>query len=178
MNKRVLTLAIAAMLVACTGWAGDQIRWLNVHVSDHSDATEVKLHLPFSMVLTLIDAVQTDELRNGKVHIDIDHAEVDWVAIVEELKRAPEGEFITIEEPDAHVVVSKKAGLVSINVNEDGDHGEKVQIWLQEPLLAAFSVDADNRLDLRALIASLETLGNGELVRVESSDADVRVWVE
>lgn len=177
MMKRSLTFAAALMLAASVAWADEQVRWLNVHVSDHSDATEVKLHLPFSMVLTLIDAVQTDELRNGKVHIDIDEADVDWVAIVEELKRSPEGEFITVEDREAHVVVSKKAGLVSIDVEERGPGGEKVKIRLQEPLLAAFSIDVDNRLDLKALLASLESVG-GELLTVESDDANVRVWVE
>jgi len=177
MNRKALTAAAAVMLVACTAWAGEQVRWLNVYVNDHGDETEVKLHLPFSMVLTLIDAVQTDELRDGKVHIDIDDAEVDWMAIVEELKRSPEGEFITVEEPDAHVVVSKKAGLVTIDVEERGHRGEKVRIRLQEPLLAAFSIDTENQLDLRALLASLEDVG-GELLTVESTDANVRVWVE
>jgi len=177
MNRKALAIAAAAILTAGAAWTAEPVRWFNVHVSDRSDATEVKLHLPFSMVLTLVDAVQTEQLRHGKVSLHIDDVDVDWVAIVEELKVAPEGEFVTVEAPDGRVRFNKRAGLVSIDVEEGGEHGEKVLITLQEPLLAAFSVDVENRLDLRALLAGLEKV-NGELLTVHGDDADVRVWVE
>ena len=178
MRTKILGLAAVAALAGSWAVAGEAVRWLSVNVTDRNDKTEVKVHVPFSLVLTAVDAVNTEELRDGKVSLHMDHCDVNWVAIVKELQRAPEGEYLTVEQPDAHVVMGKRDGVVTVDVQESGEHGERVKVRLLEPLLSALVVDDQNRLDVRALLAKLQEVQVGDLLRVEGGDADVRVWVE
>jgi hypothetical protein len=177
MVKSKLVVALAAGLLAVAALAAEPVRWINVDVAEHSDDTTVKVHLPLSLVLTLIDAVHTKDFSDGKVTLHVGHADVDWVAILQELQKAPEGDYVTVEEPDANVHFSKKDGVVTVDVKEKGKDGERVLVRLQEPLLQAVRVDGD-RLDVKELLTRLVDVKVGDLLTVESADANVRVWVE
>ena len=45
-------------------------------------------------------------------------------------------------------------------------------------LMDAFSFGEENTLDVAALLESFDKLPDGELVRVTSEEANVRVWIE
>jgi hypothetical protein len=177
MTSSKLVAAAAAGLLAAAAFAAEPVRWINVHVVEHEDNTDVKVHLPLSLVQTLVDAVHTKDFDAGMVTIDMDRAEIDWVVILRELQKAPEGEYVTVEEPDASVHFGKQDGVVTVDVQEKGEHGEHVVVRLQEPLLNAVKVEGD-RLDVRALLSRLTEAKVGDLLTVESTDANVRVWVE
>jgi hypothetical protein len=176
MGRTVLSALVVALGVTVAG--AEQGRWVNVHVAQHRDDTRVELHLPVNLVLTVLDSVKAEGLRHGKVHLGVRSSEVDWVAILRGVREAPEGDYVRVSERDAEVLVRKRAGVVTVEVNERGDRGERVLVTLPEPLLDAFVVDEDDRLDLRAFLAALGRSPAGDVLQIESADANVRIWVE
>ena len=55
-RKVVILVAIAALLAAPAAYAGDETRWVNVHVTENSSNTNVEVHLPLNLVLTVLRA--------------------------------------------------------------------------------------------------------------------------
>jgi len=45
-------------------------------------------------------------------------------------------------------------------------------------MMAALTFGDENTLDVAALLGSFDQLPNGELVKVTSNEANVRVWIE
>jgi hypothetical protein len=178
MRGRLVVLVGMVVLAASWATAGEPIRWLNVNVKDSHEKSEVKLHVPLPLIAGVVDAIDTNQLRGGKVSLHMERCDVNWLAIVKELRKAPEGDYVTVEQPKAHVVMGKRDGVVTVDVQEAGEHGAHVKVRLLEPLLDALTIDDQNRLDVDALLARLQSSDVGELLRVEGGDADIRVWVE
>ena len=176
--KRRVALVITGLLLAATAMAGEPMRWLNVNVQEHGDKTTVKVRVPISLVRSVMSAVKTKDFDAGVVTLDAEDAEVDWAKLLEAIKSAPDGDFVTVEAPDAHVAISKKGGTIHIHVTQKDDEKAHVNVTVPADLIAALSVDEQNRLDLRPILDRLAELPTGNLVTVESSEADVRVWIE
>lgn len=178
MRNRPIILGAAAMLVAAAAFGAEPTRWLNVHVNAVEDKTEVELHLPFALVATALESVHGHGLEGGKVCLGTHDVDVDWQAILAEVRRSPDGLAVKVKETDGSVVVTKQAGMVLVTVDEVDGEQAHVEVRLPEQLLDAFVVDEQDRLDLKALVGALERFGAGELVRVTAPDAHVRIWVE
>jgi len=178
MRNRPIILGATAMLVAAAAFAAEPTRWLNVHVNAVEDQTEVELHLPFALVATALESVHGHGLEGGKVSLGNHHVDVDWPAILAEVRRSPDGLAVKVRETDGAVVVTKQGGMILVTADEVDGEKAHVEVRVPELLLDAIVVDDDNRLDLKALVGALERFGTGELVRVTAPDANVRIWVE
>ena len=178
MRSKVLLAAGTSILAAGVVLAAAPQRWFNVDVTEHDEGTEVHLHLPVSLVQTVLGAVDTRTIRHGELQIDCGDVDVDWQALLKELRAAPEGKYVTVKGRDGDVMMSKTGGLVRIDVRELHGDEEQVEVILPVTLLDAFGIDGDGRIDLKALAAGIGSLGPGELVRVKSKDASVRIWME
>jgi len=178
MRNRPIILGAAAMLVAAAAFGTEPTRWLNVHVNAVEDQTEVELHLPFALVATALESVHGHGLEGGKVSLGNHHVDVDWPAILAEVRRSPDGLAVKVRETDGAVVVTKQGGMILVTADEVDGEKAHVEVRVPELLLDAIVVDDDNRLDLKALVGALERFGTGELVRVTAPDANVRIWVE
>ena len=116
--------------------------------------------------------------RVGHVDLDIDDADVDWAELFAAVKDAPDGQFVTVDSRDGQVSVSKQGGTLLIDVSEiDGDNA-KVKVMVPVEFMDALSVNEDDQIDIAALLSSFDRFPNGDIVTVESSDANVRVWIE
>ena len=172
-----LTCVVGLMLVGVAN--GDEpTRWLNVDVTEQSSNTNVKVHLPLDLVLTVIDGVKVDHFDAGKVDLELGDADVEWAKILSAIKDAPDGKFVTVASDDADVEVKKQSGLMTVHVTEKVHDNAVVDVKLPMNLIDAVSIDEDNRIDVKAILSSLASLPDGELVKVTSDEANVRVWVE
>lgn len=178
--KTPRSLIFAVALLAALPLAADEpVRWLNVHVTDADEEADVKVHLPMTLVLALLDGIDVDGFRHGRVDLELDDdVDIDWPRVMSALREAPDGEFVKVESRDADVTVRKQAGTMRIHVIQKEDEHAVVDVTLPATLIDALSVDEHNTLDIRTLLASLEELPNGDLVTVTSRDANVRVWIE
>jgi hypothetical protein len=177
-KAKTVVLAVAAFLVASLALCASGTRWLNVHVQERTDGTEVSLHVPFNLVHAVVEAVHTEELSGGRLRLHVEGCEVDWPRILRELDAAPDGQYVTVKDGEADVAMSKQAGMVRVDVDERSGEHARVRIRFPESLLAAFRVEADGRIDIKALLVELEKVPVGDLITVASDEADVRVWVE
>jgi hypothetical protein len=178
MKKRITIIATAALLAAALSFAGEPVRWLNVHVVSHEDNAKVDVRVPMNLVTAVLGSVKTDQIRAGKIRLDVNNVQIDWPKLLNAIKQAPDARFVTIASDDADVTISKKAGTVFIKVHQKTQHKADVNVQIPESLLGAISIDQQNRLDLNALLQALGKTTRGDLVRVTAPDADVRVWID
>lgn len=178
--KRTSTmLLVLALVAAVPAMAGDQTRWLNIHVTDTHEGANVQLHLPFGLVMAVLDGIDVDSFHRGKIEIELDHdAEIDWPQLMKALKDSPDGDYVTVTSDDADVKVQKADGTLRIHVTQKDDEQAVVDVTLPETMIDALSFDDHNEIDVKALLAELDRLPAGEIVRVTSNEANVRIWVE
>jgi hypothetical protein len=167
----------AVVLAASLAGAQAPTRWINVNVVEPASSTKVQVHLPLELVLNVMDGIKVDHFDAGKVELELD-GDIDLPKILAAVKDAPDGEFVTVEDPEANVQVTKKAGTLYIHVTGKGPDQEVVDVKLPAEVMTALQIDDQNRLDVKALLTSLANLPNGDLVTVTSADANVRVWIE
>jgi len=178
MNRKITAIAAAAILFAGFAVAAEGTRWINVNVSEHTEGTNVEVHLPLNLVLSVLKSVDVDNFHRGHIDLDVDDVDVDWAEVFAAVKDAPDGQFVTVDSHDATVSVSKQGGTLFIDVNElDGDNA-KVKVTVPVEFMDALSINDSSEIDVAALLESFDQLPNGDLVTVESDDANVRVWIE
>ena len=183
MNERVQSRLVASvfligvMVFVGVSGAAEPTRWINVDVDATEDGASVQVRLPLKLVLSVINAIDTDGFRDGFVDMRVHDADIDWVALFEAVKTSPDGEFVRVKADDANVVVSKIGGSILVNVEE---HSEQARVEVNVPaeLIDAITIDDHNRLDIATLLTRLGDLQIDDLVRVESPDANVRVWID
>lgn len=178
MKFKLATLIAIAALVALPLSATEETRWLNVHVTEAEGGTNVQVHLPLSLILAVINSVEVENFHGGKVDLEISDAEIDWPQLMAAIKDAPDGEFVKVTAEDANVVVSKRDGILHVNVVEADEDNATVNVTLPMAMIDSLKIDENNQIDIAALLQSLDQLPNGDLVTVQSDDANVRVWVE
>lgn len=180
MKRKVLVLvALAALLAAPTASAGDETRWINVHVTENSTNTNVEVHLPLNLVLTVLRNVDVENFHGGQVDLDLDEdMDINFPEIIAAVKDAPDGKFVTVTSDEADVNVHKQGGTLYVTVNQKDDEMAKVEVTVPLELMDALSFGEENTLDVAALLQSMDQLPNGELVKVTSNEANVRVWIE
>lgn len=177
MKRKALILATLVLSVGLVAGAASE-KWLNVTVVEAESNTNVKVHLPLNLVLSVLGAVDVEGLEGGKVDLHTHDVDLDWVEILTSLKSASDGEYLTVESDDADVKVTKNDNTILISVHEKTDEQAQVEVVLPAQILEAIHVDDEDRLDVAALLQAFDTLPQGDLVRVTSNEANVRIWVE
>lgn len=177
MGRKSLVLATLFMAVCLVAGAGDG-KWINVHVTENETNTNVKVHLPLNLVLSVMGAVDVEGFEGGKVHLHTKDVDVDWLEVLSSVKGAVDGEYLVVESDEADVNVTKKADTILVTVDQKVDEQAKVEIVLPTQIINAIHVDEEDRIDIAALLKGFDDLPVGDLVRVTSADVNVRVWVE
>lgn len=178
MNRKVWTLvAIVALLLAPAAFA-QETRWVNVHVTENSSSTNVEVHLPLNLVLTVLRNVDVENFHGGHVDLDLGETDINFPEIMKAIKDAPDGKFVTVTSDEADVNVRKEGGTIYVNVNQKDDEMAQVEVTMPMEMMNALTFGDDNTLDVAALLQSFDQLPNGTLVNVTSTDANVRVWIE
>jgi len=171
----LLCSASVAGVSAQTAQTADQ-KWLHVRVEDKGpDEETVRINLPLELVATLIPMIESEGFRHGKVHWDMDEVrEIDFPAMVDALRKAEDGEYISVDGRDEKVRVMKQDDRLLIHVDEDD---EKVDIQIRFDVVDALFT-AEGELDLVSALQALGKEGDCEIVRVDGDDEHVRIWID
>jgi hypothetical protein len=180
MKRNLIALVtVVALMAAPAAFAQDDSRWVNVTVTENSSNTNVQVHLPLNLVLTVLRNIDVENFHKGHVDFDIDDdMDINFSEILAAVKDAPDGKFVTVTSDEADVNVHKQAGMLYVTVNQKEDEMAQVEVTMPMEMMDALTFGDENTLDVAALLGSFEKLPNGELVKVTSTDANVRVWVE
>jgi len=175
----MLTVLTGLLLAATVALAASATRYLHVRVSNPATHELVRVNVPLMLAEKVIPAINHGELRNGKVHIgDFTADHVNVRAILDALKTAPEGEFVTVQDTGNDVRVAKEHGQLVVHVI-DRKGNENVDVTVPWEVAEALIADTDeNQLNVEAAIKALEGVGDMTLVRVSGHDETVRVWID
>ncbi|MGH9514745.1 MAG: hypothetical protein ACRD3P_03590 [Terriglobales bacterium] len=174
-----LALSSAILLTATLALAASATRYLHVKVTNPTSHELVRVNVPLALAEKVIPAINHGDLRDGKVRIGNMHAdEVNVRAILDALKTAPEGEFVTVQNTGDDVRVAKEHGQVVVHVI-DKNSKETVDVTVPWDVVEALvSNTADDQLNVEAAIKALQNVSDTTLVRVSGSDENVRVWID
>lgn len=174
-----LVLCSAILLTATLAFAATATRYLHVKVTNPTSHELVRVNVPLTLAEKIIPAINHGDLRDGKIHIgNLDADKVNIRAILDALKTAPEGEFVTVQNTGDDVRVAKEHGQVVVHVI-DKNSKERVDVTVPWDVVEALvSETTENQLNVEAAIKALQNVGDTTLVRVSGSEENVRVWVD
>jgi len=178
--KKALPLLAVLLLAATITFAAAPERYLHVRVTNPTTHELVRVNVPLSLAEKIIPAINNGDLRDGKVHVGgLEANNVNVRAILEALKTAPEGEFVTAQQNDSDVHVAKEHGQLVVHVI-DKNSKEKVDVTIPWEVAQALIADTtENQLNVEAAIKALENIaGDVNLVSVVGHDETVRVWID
>lgn len=179
---KTLKYALPICAVLLTGtllFAVTTTRYLHVRVNNSVTHEVVRVNVPLSLAEKIIPAINKGKLHDGKVHIGkFKTDDVNLSQILDALKTAPEGEFVTVQQNDNDVRVAKEHGMLVVHV-VDQHSKENVDVTVPWEVAQALSSDVDeNQLNIEAGIKALEKAGDVTLVSVVGKDENVRIWVD
>jgi len=190
-THRVLaTLAALALFAVMAAPAAAQSetagKWLHVRVIESGDGESVRVNVPLALAEAILPSLKIKHLQNGKVkiedHVRVHMEDVDLRAILDAVKSAEDGEFVTVESKNKdNVRVAKRGGYLLVEVREndkDGKQREKVDVKVPMAVVEALLSGGKDELDILAAIRALARHGDTELVSVQDGKSTVRVWID
>jgi hypothetical protein len=157
-------------------------RWLHVRVicTDGKGDT-VRVNVPLELAEKVLPAVNHDRLHNGKVKIDssAEFGDVDLHAIMDAIRSAKDGEYVTVQGNDNDVRVAKEGNHLMIHVvDKSGSKKSQVEVRVPMKVIEALLSAGKDELDLVAALHALGAQGDVELVSVKDSENIVKVWLD
>jgi hypothetical protein len=154
-------------------------RWLHVRViSTDGKGETVRVNVPLELAEKVLPAVNHDRLHAGKVRIDRSD-DVDLRALMEAIRTAKEGEYVTVADDDNDVRVAKEGDHLTIHVlDKSGSQKPQVEVKVPVKVIDALLSSGKEELDLVAALHALGAEGDTELVSVKDSENTVRVWLD
>lgn len=166
-------------------------QWIHVRVESKDNGGEtVRVNVPVEMAAKVLPAIHNGQLSNGRIHIDNAHMnDVDMRALLDAVRTAKDGEYVTIQSNENNVRVAKSGGYLFVNVTDknrekkDGAKGEnksesKVEIKVPIKVVDALCSAGKDELDIVAALKALSSHGDTELVTVKDNENIVRVWID
>ncbi|MFQ5817931.1 MAG: hypothetical protein ACE5H2_08250 [Terriglobia bacterium] len=178
--RKALSGLLLVLVAATVALAQPADRWLHVRVEKSGEEPEtLRVNLPLALAEAVLPAIHVDPLRGGKLKLrEIKIHEVDWRAVLEAVRAAGEGEFLTIESAHESVRVAKEGGYLIVKVREDEQKNQQVDVKLPFPVVEALLSGEEDELDLVAALRVLSAHGDIELVTVKDGAETVRVWID
>jgi hypothetical protein len=159
-------------------------RWLHVRVVNADNKGEtVRVNVPLDLAESVLPTINKERLHNGKVSIDEAHIkDVDFHALMQAVRNAKDGEYVTVQGGDQDVRVAKEGGRLLVHVKDKshGDNSKHSDVEVKIPMHvidALFSAGKDE-LDIVAALHALAAQGDTELVSVKDAGSTVRVWLD
>lgn len=178
--KKLLAILAMLSMTAAAAWAAPAERYLHVRVDDATNGQKVRINIPLSLAARVIPAIDHGRLRDGK--IEIGHFDANGVnvrQVLDALKTAPDGEFVTVQQPGENVRVAKKNGMLIVRVRDTKGKKQNVDVTVPWTVAEALASTTDkNQLNVEAAIQALEKAGNMTLVTVTGDHQNVRIWID
>ena len=159
-------------------------RWLHVRiVNSDSKAETVRVNVPLELAENVLSTINKEHLHNGKVTIDQAHMDdVDLHALMNAVRTAKDGEYVTVQGTDQDVRVAKEGGRLLVHVKDKtrGEHSKHSEVEIKIPMhvIDALFSAGKNELDVVAALHALAAQGDTELVSVKDADSTIRVWLD
>jgi hypothetical protein len=194
-----VTGALPAKVYGQNASKSDQ--WIHVRVVSKDDGGEtVRVNLPIEMAVKVLPAIQNDHLHDGKVRVcNTDVRDVDLRVMLDAVRSARDGEYVTVQGHEEDVRVAKNGGYLYIHVTDKKSHvsdasedsdgkkkhdkggsakESKVEIKVPMKVVDALLSSGKDELDLVAALHALSANDNMDLLSVKDGEETVRVWID
>ena len=186
MRKQIRLIPIFCLLAAglattaASAIAAPPERYLHVRVEDSTKGENVNVNVPLSMAETVLPAVNKGPLHDGRITVPSAKMNgIDIHAILNSVRTAPDGEFVTVKEKTQDVSVSKRDGNIVIHVRDSKKSGQSVDATIPMKVVNALvSGTQTDELDVAAALRALSDAGDTLLVTVQDATENVRVWID
>ena len=188
----LLALAVTAQSkqAPASAAANTADKWLHVRVVEDGEKGEtVRVNVPLSLAEAILPALKiNNKIQGGRIKVGRHHDwdnEIDFRAAFDAVRKAPDGEFVTVQKGrDEEVRVSKKDGFLLVTVRDDNTRrdgskrAERVDVKVPMTVAEALFSGPKDELDLLAAVRALARHGDAQLVAVEDGRTSVRIWVD
>lgn len=192
------TVAFATVLLAPAGLRAQsnststKDQWIHVRVENKESSGEtVRVNVPVELAVKVLPAINKNNLQNGKVKLNKSEInDVDIQTLLEAVRTAKDGEYVTVQSDENDVRVAKNAGYLYIHVTDNkkskgknsdtkGAKSEsRVEIKVPMKVVDALFSAGKDELDIVAALHALSATGDTELVSVKDNENTVRVWID
>jgi hypothetical protein len=178
--KRTI-LAGAALLLAAGGLEAQSASpspWLHIRVEELNRPSKVHVNRPLPVVEAALKAAPATLSSEGKIHLGPGGKHLslaDMRRIWTELKASGDVDLVTVEDENENVKVARKGDLVLVKVDREGK--EEVNVEVPVALVDALFAGEGEELNVKAALLELQKR-RGDIVRVNDSNAKVRVWID
>jgi hypothetical protein len=183
----VAPLACAAILGAAAPAAAEGASpWIHVRVEEPDHASKVSVNVPLAVAEAVLTAAPSPLVVKGKLQIGHCHGGkgVSVTSLRQawaELRKAGDADFVSVEDDDETVNVSRKGDKVHVIVTSTGAKKDKKKenVRLEVPVAAvdALLQGEGEELDVKAALAEIRKI-KGDIVQVEDGDSHVRIWID
>jgi hypothetical protein len=179
MNRTLLAASLALVFAAATPLQA-QTPWIHIEVDESKDETSrVKVNLPLSVVSIALEAAPEKIVDHGRIrihHTDEDLDVEDLRRMWNELRSAPESEWVSVEKEDETVSIRRQGEQIRVEVDDRRD-GDTVHLELPVAVVDALFSGEGQELNLKEAISELKAL-RGDIVRVHDGETRVRIWID
>jgi hypothetical protein len=182
MKPRILNgtgLVLAALLCLVPARAQESQPWIHVRVTDNDEGgKKVSVNLPLSLAKVALEVAPRDVMEKGRLKLkEKDISVADLRRLWTELKASGDAEFVTVEEKDKTVRVTRAGNYLRVDVKNQSEKNETVQVRMPIVVVDALLSGEGETMDIGAAIAQLNGQ-SGEIVTVDGSDSQVRIWID
>ena len=178
MNRTLLAAVLALTFMAIPLQA--QTPWIHVEVDENeADASHVKVNLPLSVVEIALEAAPEKIVDDGKIrmnHIDEDLDVEDLRRMWNELRSAPESEWVSVEQKEETLYIRRQGDQILVEVDNRKD-GDTVHVQVPLTVVDALFSGEGQELNLKEAISELKSL-RGDIVRVDDGETKIRIWID
>ncbi len=156
-------------------------RWIHVRVvNKNADGEIVRVNVPLELAIKVLPAINHSHLHGGRVQIRNSHMDdVDLRALLEAVRTAKDGEFVTVESRENDVRVAKQNGYLVVHVREhQGERQHRVEVRVPMTVVNALLSGGKDELDLVAAMQALAEHPDTELVSIQDEENTVRIWLD
>jgi len=176
-------LVVALILLPTSQIMADEgSPWIHIRVTEHDGSqAKVSVNLPLSVVQVALDVAPEKIINNGRIRIDHhghhDLSVIDLRRMWKELRDSGDAEFVTVEEADERIMVTREGDYFKVDVTDNDDDNETVHVKVPITVVDALLEGEGEELNLRDALEELKDQ-RGDIVTVEGGDADVRIWID
>ena len=179
--KRVLAGIFGILLGATAAFGQAPERWIHIRVvGSGQNAESVRVNVPVSVAEQVLPAIDAHNLHKGKVTLSGKVEGIDLRALVAAVRNSPDNEFVSVQNPNETVRVSKSGEyfIVKVRDNKQSESPEQVDVKIPIAVVNALISEGSDELNVLAALQTLKTVGDMELVTVKDKDESVRIWID
>jgi hypothetical protein len=129
------------------------------------------------MVEVALNVVKDESIKGGKLRLQMTDVTVaDMKEVWNELKKARNAEFGTLQKQSETVHVAKHGDVVIVKVIK----GQKTTVDLRVPvpLVDALLEGSGNELNVRGALLAIRQTNGGDILKVTDHETHFRIWID